>query len=158
MSISQSLFSLVKYNAGSFKSEKQADFLLSHFVDSVYAETGKIYNSTYTWLFHANRQGVFLIEKKTDKKGIVKHWELSEESKEASLKAIAKKEEMKAFNLKDNFLQSIRCKREAYGKLLGNLVCDSEDDDIMLSMLARYKANKLVIARLNEKFNKLHGF
>ena len=159
MSISQSLFSLVKFNAGKFKSRKQADFLLSHFANGVYATSGKIYNSSFTWLFHADTNGIYLIEKKL-KTGIVTHWELSESSANDSLKACDKSLKQKAFIKTNNFLQYQRNKCQKMKSALLEMICKSDiENDALLARLTN--AHKILsdrITRLDAKFDKLHGF
>ena len=157
MDISKSLFSLVKFNAGKFKSQKQADFLLSHFADGVYASSGKIYNSSYTWLFHANVNGIFLVEKSL-KSGLKTYWELSETSVQDSLKACNKAAECKSFVKTNEFLQYHQSKCMRLKNQLIEIVLNNKDDNNDKRLIEAYKSLKDYTAKVDNKFNELHGF
>lgn len=104
MTIITSLFSLVKYNRGQFKSEKQAAYLLKAFDAGVYVSRqsltfgeyeGRTNRNTATieWAFYANAHGITKIEKTTSK-GTLVYWEATPEqfAKEDAKAAIRKQE------------------------------------------------------------------
>lgn len=58
MSISKSMFNLINYNNGEFKSSKQAAFLLSHCHEKgvFYSEGGNVYGNAYRHVEHMARK------------------------------------------------------------------------------------------------------
>lgn len=69
-----SLFNLVNYNQGKFKSEKQAKYFMDLY-DGLYSINKTHYNSSYSWDFSFNEEGIQLVTKTTVKGGTVIHWE-----------------------------------------------------------------------------------
>lgn len=75
MSVTKSLFSLLKTNNGHFKSDKQKEFLLSHCQsDRVFTSVRSIYNNSFQFHFICDDDGVVRVEKHTSKK-IETYWE-----------------------------------------------------------------------------------
>ena len=75
MSVTKSLFSLVKENNGYFKSDKQAAFLLSQCQEAqVFTAVRSLYNNSYQFHFICDQDGVMLVEKHTSK-GVEIWWE-----------------------------------------------------------------------------------
>ena len=73
--INKSLNSLVKYNNGSFKSEKQAAFFLSMADNGeIMGETVRVYNNWSRFVYVVDAQGVIEVKKMTEKKGLVTVW------------------------------------------------------------------------------------
>ena len=75
MSLSISFASLVKNNNGMFKSQKQADFLLSMSNDSVYSTSGNVFRNSFYMDYFCDEQGAIKVTKRTDKKATVTTWE-----------------------------------------------------------------------------------
>lgn len=66
MSIDKSFYSLIKYNNGFFKSEKQAKFLLSHCEDNLYSVSGLVYRNSYLDVFECDDRGVVKADRYTE--------------------------------------------------------------------------------------------
>jgi len=79
--LSISFASLVKNNNGMFKSEKQADFLLSMCNDNIYGTSGTFGRSSFYMDYFCDIKGILKVEKRTDKKGTVLTWERREDGK-----------------------------------------------------------------------------
>jgi len=79
--LSISFASLVKNNNGLFKSEKQADFLLSRCNGNTYETSGRVGRSSFYMDYFCDEQGIIKVTKRTDKKGTVLTWERREDGK-----------------------------------------------------------------------------
>lgn len=95
MNVSKSLFSLVKYNGGEFKSQKQAAFINSQAVDGVIRcnqqfTFGEFNGCTrsITWMFFVNMEGIQKVIKMNNNGQQSVYWENTQEYKaEMSIKA-----------------------------------------------------------------------
>lgn len=104
MDISKSLFSLVKYNNGEFKSEKQKAFLTSFFVDGAYSHTTQYHFGEYEQKTKRNTATItfqFLLNITGDKitkvtKNNSTYWELTANSQSQCEENKRKQEEKKA--------------------------------------------------------------
>lgn len=109
MGITSSLFGLVKYNAGRFKSDLQADYIM-RFVDrdGVFVTTQDLTFGEYegktdrnsarvTWEFHINKTGIQKIYKITSKITVL-WWHFSEEEVLKSAWRVEKKEKIEVLN------------------------------------------------------------
>lgn len=75
MSLAISFASLVKNNNGLFKSEKQANFLLSMCNENVYGTSGNVGRNSFYMDYFCDEKGVIQVTKRTDKKDTVSTWE-----------------------------------------------------------------------------------
>lgn len=82
----KSFFNLAKFNGGLFKSDKQAQYLLSQAEDGVFTinQTISFGTSSYSqrqvgWRVYLDNQGITKIEKETGSKGIELYWERTPE-------------------------------------------------------------------------------
>ena len=148
MNILASLFSLVKYNRGQFKSEKQSAYLLKAFDDCVYVSRqsltfgeyeGRTSRNTATveWAFYANAQGITKVEKTTSK-GTLVYWEATPEQfvKEDAKAAIRKQERIEEVkNTFDFTMQSIN-------SMIADI--DSAQQPVAIKVLSQEKLDAIV--------------
>ncbi len=69
--IAASFASLVKYNGGFFKSDKQAAFLLSQCIDGAFIAFNTVYKNTSKTWYLCDEKGVYLVQKENTIKGCV---------------------------------------------------------------------------------------
>ena len=100
----KSLLGLVKNNDGKFKSEKQANFLMSKTENGVFTTTtvpvsygsSNRANPTVTWDIYLDNGGVKKVTKSTVAKGASVYWERSEEYINANKEKLDRKKESNA--------------------------------------------------------------
>ena len=96
-----SLWGLIKYNGGYFKSDKQRDFFLGkleklnrdaeragHGPVGALMSGGEMYGNSYMNFFYLDNEGVTKVEKQTNASGTKVTWERSEENTTNSRKAV----------------------------------------------------------------------
>jgi len=85
--IANSLFGLVKYNGGYFKSDKQRDFIHSQAQEpnTYVGGGGEMYGNSYNFFFDLDDKGVTKVQKHT-RKGVKDWWERSDASDAESTK------------------------------------------------------------------------
>lgn len=72
--LDQSIAGLVKFNNGSFKSDKQAQLFLNKAIDGVYyTQGGSVHGNGFRHAYHINQDGVYKVEKIT-RKGDTTTW------------------------------------------------------------------------------------
>ena len=74
MELSQSFASLVKSNNGLFKSEKQAQFLLSQATDGSYMSCGNVWGNSFNMEYFVDAKGVTKVTKYSKAKGTLVEW------------------------------------------------------------------------------------
>lgn len=105
--IAKSLFSLIKYNAGQFKSESQAAYVLSQCEAGEYVTTSTVWGTTVLWRFSVTAEGIQQVTKHTTKQGTSIYWESGAEAIEASKKALKAKSMAKRSNRVSAFLDTL---------------------------------------------------
>lgn len=110
--ITKSLWGLVKYNGGYFKSDKQKNYFFNQLKrqqndsekhgfgrgESLYVKGGDIYGNPYSYAFYFDNDGIIKVEKNTNKGGTKLMWERNAENTKKSKDLVFNTNLNKKFN------------------------------------------------------------
>jgi len=172
MNVKKALLSLVRHNAGQFKSEKQANFLLSFFDNGQYVCTSSLHFGEYkgrtsrntasvTWIFYADEKGITKVCKDTHSKGTVVHWENTPEYISMVENKNALSDLRKALQAKSTARRADLYKRDAILDRLNqdnlNLVLSKPVHEFSLDELNEINQRFLRITNLKNKISDCVG-
>lgn len=150
-----SFASLVKYNDGFFKSEKQASFLLSQCFGGVYYAQGNIYGNKFNIEYHCDEKGIVLVNKYSFKLGTNKTLfergiknKYAEKQIRRSMSLISDEEAMLVDNVQS--IAEVEAKAKAELKRLVDITTSLKDAGehfpTLISTLIKYNKNDAVKA------------